>query len=318
MVAAVEGHHRLVRDEIGKLSRLREDFARWPAARGLGMWSDAVIDGAAPPIVLDNELLGASSRAIGEYALDLAMGHLAVGNVDEALSLFEVGLDYSPWPYHWRGEVCGSALDAAAASHEAEVSADRFTTALQSILGSESADATESRSVTEARLHAVLVASIPQHPDERARTAIKSYGRALARARRSGAMPQRIRVQVSYALQLMQLGQQAKADKLLSQASGAARFAAMGGWAKGIEKLGQPAVGAPKDVWISLDTSARSLVQMAVDGATNSAMANALFVSERTVVNRLRGVYRHLGVESRRGLISLIEQGRPSWLSKDK
>ena len=58
----------------------------------------------------------------------------------------------------------------------------------------------------------------------------------------------------------------------------------------------------------SLTPSERRIIDLASSGATNSEIAQTLFVTVKTVEMHLGNAYRKLGVNSRRALAPLLEQ----------
>jgi DNA-binding NarL/FixJ family response regulator len=90
----------------------------------------------------------------------------------------------------------------------------------------------------------------------------------------------------------------------------------MSGWLRGIDAfLAEADVSGGTDPeWEVLGGHEREMVRLAVNGATNSQIAQATFVSERTVVNRLRRAYATLGIRDRRDLVRLAETRPPAWL----
>jgi DNA-binding CsgD family transcriptional regulator/tetratricopeptide (TPR) repeat protein len=62
----------------------------------------------------------------------------------------------------------------------------------------------------------------------------------------------------------------------------------------------------------SLTSGERRVVALAADGLTNSEIASALFITEKTVEGHLVRVYRKLGVRSRRDLKNLVDRSGSS------
>jgi len=73
---------------------------------------------------------------------------------------------------------------------------------------------------------------------------------------------------------------------------------------------------APDDWPLSL--SERRVVDLALAGRSNAAIAESLFISEQTVAWQLRQAYEKLGVRSRTGLLArLFEERTPPGLLPD-
>jgi DNA-binding NarL/FixJ family response regulator len=103
---------------------------------------------------------------------------------------------------------------------------------------------------------------------------------------------------------------------MLDEARTLVRLAGMSGWLRGIDAFlaEADASGGADPEWEVLGGHEREMVRLAVNGATNSQIAQATFVSERTVVNRLRRAYATLGIRDRRDLVRLAETRPPAWL----
>ena len=61
----------------------------------------------------------------------------------------------------------------------------------------------------------------------------------------------------------------------------------------------------------SLTPSERRIVDLAAGGATNAEIAQALFVTVKTVEMHLGNAYRKLGISSRRQLAPLLDRLKP-------
>ena len=62
----------------------------------------------------------------------------------------------------------------------------------------------------------------------------------------------------------------------------------------------------------ALTGAERRVVELAAGGPSNRAIAQSLFVTERTVELHLTNAYRKLGVSTRRELANALETGSPS------
>ncbi|WP_166355169.1 LuxR family transcriptional regulator [Phytoactinopolyspora limicola] len=320
MVAAVEGYYRRVRDHIDRIERLRQVCARWPAVCGLRVLSNAALDGATPPVSLPDETFGGSPRALGEHALDLAIGHFLLGYLETAASLFSIGLEHCPWPYQGRLEMCTAAFESLLSATSLGARDDRVYHRVRAMLTTATDDVrtADSHFAPEA-LAKALLAVAPVEDSLHDADPVAEYEAALLSAVTHGSIKHRIMAGMSYGRFLKRRGEQASADSLLDEAATMARFASMEGWALGITSCRSDQQGTVREpAWDRLDHTARTLVQMAIHGSTNAEIAKAVFVSERTVVNRLRHIYAELGVDGRRELIELVAKFRPPWLTSDK
>jgi DNA-binding NarL/FixJ family response regulator len=66
--------------------------------------------------------------------------------------------------------------------------------------------------------------------------------------------------------------------------------------------------------WNRLNEEERGFVRLALQGWTNAQIAASVYVSVRTVANRLRQIYALLGVRDRRDLVVHAETDPPGWL----
>lgn len=312
MVAAVDGHYRLVREQVDRIERLRQVCAGWPGPRGLRALADAALTGASPPATLADEPSGVSPRALGEHAIDLGLGYFLLGRLDTAASLFAVGLDHCPWPYQGGLEVCAAAFEALLGHASPKRRHERLHRHVRAVLAEavRHPDPSDDLAATTARARALLAGSGDAGADP-----VAAYEGALATATAHRSMKQRIQALLSYGRFLSRRGDDAGADSLLDQAATLARFAGLDGWARGIAPDHDGAgSGVPEPAWDEFDEMSRTLVQLAIRGTTNAEMAKAVFVSERTVVNRLREIYARLGVDGRRGLITVVAESPPPWI----
>lgn len=128
---------------------------------------------------------------------------------------------------------------------------------------------------------------------------------------------QRVRMLVAYGRYAVTRGAHATGTAMLDEARTLVRLAGMAGWLRGIDVFlaEAEASGGAGPEWEVLGGHEREMVRLAVHGATNSQIARATFVSERTVVNRLRRAYATLGIRDRRDLVRLAETRPPAWLA---
>ncbi len=128
---------------------------------------------------------------------------------------------------------------------------------------------------------------------------------------------QRVRMLVAYGRYAVTRGGRATGTAMLDEARTLVRLAGMAGWLRGIDVFlaEADASGGAGPEWEVLGRHEREMVRLAVHGATNSQIAQATFVSERTVVNRLRQAYTTLGIRDRRDLVRLAETRPPAWLA---
>jgi DNA-binding NarL/FixJ family response regulator len=62
----------------------------------------------------------------------------------------------------------------------------------------------------------------------------------------------------------------------------------------------------------SLTPSERRVAEMAAEGPTNREIAQALFITQRTVEVHLTSIYRKLGISSRSQLAAALGQPAPT------
>lgn len=73
-----------------------------------------------------------------------------------------------------------------------------------------------------------------------------------------------------------------------------------------LDRLGEPARPAPREVLATLTVSERRIAQLAATGHTNREIADQLVVTVKAVEWHLSHVYRKLGIRSRTGLASSL------------
>lgn len=306
-VAAFDGRAVDVRTHLAHAAELRPSVDEWLPARGLRAAADAVVDGTAPASTMPAQAGSWSPRALGEYAADLGAAHLVVGQAEGAVALLTIALEHCAWPYRGRVQVRCDLVEAVMAS----IPPGRVGPRVERLL--EAPVAPEERSAVDvaaawSRLSALLADDGTPSP---------AFEAALHAAPVPMSPWQRVRMLVAYGRYAVTRGGRATGIAMLDEARTLVRLAGMAGWLRGIDVFlaETDASGGAGPEWEVLGRHEREMVRLAVHGATNSQIAQATFVSERTVVNRLRQAYTTLGIRDRRDLVRLAETRPPAWLA---
>ncbi|WP_125777147.1 helix-turn-helix transcriptional regulator [Antribacter gilvus] len=325
MVAAVQWRSADARRHVEAAAMLRPAVAGWPFVRGQRALDRAVHDGVEPAGEATPDREQWSPRAFGEHAAAVGSAHLALGGAREALALLTVALEHCAWPYQDRILVQADLVEAAAAAggladgvpavvdavvapHDAR--RRRLGRWIARVLGEPDAGPEPRRPdavAAAARARAVLAP-----PDD----AEGAFEAALAASLPPATPAARLRALVAYGRWCARRGDHVTAGTLLDEASALARISGAAGWARGagaVRAAGRP-LGLGHD-WDVLTGDERELVRLATSGATNARIAETVFVSERTVVNRLRSIYARLGIRDRRDLVQIARSAPPEWLS---
>lgn len=306
LVAAREGRYRQVRRQLGLMTQVEPRCRSWLSVRGLLAVSDAILDGVEPPLTVPDDHVARTRRALGEYAIDLASAHSVVGQPGAAASLFAVGIEQCPWPRQGRNHVAAvavSSLHLAPDHRELRL----FT---ETVLRQAARPRLEEHDPDAAQARALLL-MLPGTSDS-----LTEIGRLHSAAAMSGAsLEHQVHARIVLGYQLARRDEHPAAQAAFDHAATLARLAGMDGWCAAITALGEAARsdGGPAG-WDEIDDVTRSIVRLVVRGATNSEAAQAVFVSERTVVNRLHAVYERLGIAGRSQLIERAERDRPGWI----
>lgn len=306
-VAAFDGRATDVRSHLAHAAELRPSVDEWLPARGLRAAADAVVNGTVPASTMPAQAGSWSARVLGEYAADLGLAHLVVGQVDGAVALLTIALEHCAWPYRGRVHVrCDLAEAVLASGQPGRQLGQRTRRLLESPIAPQERTAVDV-AAAYSRLCALLADDGIPSP-------------AFEAALRTPAAPmapwQRVRMLVAYGRYALTRGGRATGTAMLEEARILVRLAGMAGWLRGIDLLlsAAEASGGREPEWEVLGGHEREMVRLAVQGATNSQIALATFVSERTVVNRLRRAYATLGIRDRRDLVRLAETRPPAWL----
>ncbi|GAA4721244.1 regulatory protein, luxR family [Promicromonospora umidemergens] len=306
-VAAFDGRAADVRAHLAHAAELRPAVDGWLPARGMRAAADAVVDGTVPASTMPAQAGTWSARVLGEYAADLGAAHLVAGQAEGAAALLTIALEHCAWPYRGRVQVRCDLVEAVLASTSPGKVGPRAQRLLDPPLvpGERSAPDV---AAAYSRLCALLA-------DDGAPSA--AFEAALHAPPAPMSPWQRARMLVAYGRYAVTRGSRATGEAMLDEARTLVRLAGMAGWLRGIDVfLAEAAAsGGTGPEWEVLGGHEREMVRLAVHGATNSQIAQATFVSERTVVNRLRRAYATLGIRDRRDLVRLAETRPPAWLA---
>jgi DNA-binding CsgD family transcriptional regulator len=306
-VASFDGRAVDVRAHLAHAAELRPSVDEWLPARGLRAAADAVVDGTAPASTMPAQAGSWSARVLGEYAADLGAAHLVVGQAEGAVALLTIALEHCAWPYRGRVQVRCDLVEAVLASTPAGQVGPRARRLLEPPVAPEERTAPDV-AAAYSRLRALLA-------DDGTPSA--TFEAALHAPPAPMSPWQRVRMLVAYGRYAVTRGSRATGKAMLDEARTLVRLAGMAGWLRGIDVFlaeADASSGADPE-WEVLGGHEREMVRLAVHGATNSQIAQATFVSERTVVNRLRGAYATLGIRDRRDLVRLAETRPPTWLA---
>jgi DNA-binding CsgD family transcriptional regulator len=302
-VAMFEGCAADVRQCLARVTDLRPSVADWLPVQGLRAAADAMLDGRAPtsPVPLSADAW--STRALGEFAVDLGTAHLAVGQSERAAELLALGLERCQWPYRGRVQTRADLVEAVLASRGIHGEVPRAALADPPIEPQERAGA-DTRAAY-ARLRAMLAA-----PGTRA-VDVEDW----LPASHLVSPWQRLRSLVAYGRYCLAHGDRAASEPALTEGRVLARVAGTPGWRKAIDTCLAGFGTSDGPGWARLGGNDREFVRLALRGVTNARIAEAAYVSERTVANRLRQIYGLLRVRDRKELMELAEVDPPGWLA---
>jgi DNA-binding CsgD family transcriptional regulator len=306
-VAAFDGRAIDVRTHLAHAAELRPSVDDWLPARGLRASADAVVDGTVPASTMPAQAGSWSARALGEYAADLGAAHLVAGQAEGAVALLTIALEHCAWPYRGRVQVRCDLVEAVMASTPPGQVGPRVQRLLEPAVAPEERSAVDV-AAAYSRLCALLAAD---------GTPSATFEAALHAPPTPMSPWQRVRMLVAYGRYAVTRGARSTGTEMLDEARTLVRLAGMAGWLRGIDVFLAEAEtsGGVGPEWEVLARPEREMVRLAVHGATNSQIAQATFVSERTVVNRLRRAYATLGIRDRRDLVRLAETRPPAWLA---
>jgi len=307
-VAAFDGRAADVRSHLGRAAELRPSVDEWLTARGMRASADAVVDGTVPASTMPPQAGSWSARALGEYAADLGAAHLVVGQAEGAVALLTIALEHCAWPYRGRVQVRCDLVEAVMTSTPPGQVGPRARRLLEPSVAPEEHSAPDVAAAWS-RLSALLADEGASSP---------TFETALHTPPAPMSPWQRVRMLVAYGRYAVTRGGRTAGTAMLDEARTLVRLAGMSGWLRGIDDfLAEAEANGAGPEWEVLGGHEREMVRLAVQGATNSQIAQATFVSERTVVNRLRRAYATLGIRDRRDLVRLAETRPPAWLAED-
>lgn len=305
MVAAIEGQFHDVRRHLYAARRLRPGCDGWLVLRGLTALADAAVDGKVPDVGVPDALGNWSPRAAAEFAADVGAAHLLLGRAREAVSLLAVSAEQCPWPYQCPVMVRADLVDAAVSAGDIQ--------SLPAAVGGPAAAECGSLSA-DLRAAAARGTALLAEGDR----AIVAFDEAVRASTPPASIRQHVRTLVAYGRFRAARGDSGVAVAAFDRGRTLAQLAGLAGWTRGIDTAQTASGGAvASNRWEGLRREERTMVRLALKGATNSKIAESVFVSERTVVNRLRQVYHRLGIRDRRDLIRLAEECPPRWASAD-
>ncbi|WP_218926068.1 LuxR C-terminal-related transcriptional regulator [Xylanimonas oleitrophica] len=318
MVATVEGRCSDAGDHLDTVTRLRPDTADWLTVRGLRVLQRAIYGGEVPTETVPSRSGSWSPRALAEYAVDLGASHLALARLEDAAGFLTLALEHCSWPYQGRVHVRADLVEA--------------VTATRGDPGGEGRGATG-----DLRRRSGMRHLLPLLADEISRDELTTPGAVASHARTLAVLadgadaerwfdkaldashppaPTRVRIQTLVSAARSRAAHDAgAAEVMLDEARMLTRLSGKVGWLPWIE-ASRELVGTtePARGWDALSRDERELVALVLAGTTNAQMAARLFLSERTVVNRLRHVYAALRVRDRRDLVRIAEEDPPAWL----
>ncbi|MFE7506937.1 LuxR C-terminal-related transcriptional regulator [Promicromonospora sp. NPDC057488] len=304
-LAMFDGRAQDARAHLASATDLRPSIQDWLPVQGLRTATVAMLEGQAPRTDPPSPTGVWSTRALGEFAVDVGAAHLAVGHVEQAAKFFTIGLERCAWPYRGRAQVRADLVEAAAAL-----------------------DLTHETSVRQ--LHGLI--DPPLSPDEWADPdAAAAHERMLAAMSREGrpgsvdewlpvSLPpispwQRLRTLIAYGRYGLIHDAHADAASALRDARALALVAGVPGWSLAIDAC-LSEHGMPREhIWDQLNEDEREIVRLALHGTTNAQIAEIAYVSPRTVANRFSQIYTSLRVRDRRGLLELANSSPPPWLA---
>lgn len=302
-VAMFEGCAADVRQCLAQVTDLRPSVAEWLPVQGLRAAADAMLDGRAPTSSVPLSAEAWSTRALGEFAVDLGAAHLAVGQAERAAELLALGLERCQWPYRGRVQARADLVEAVLASRGIHGEVPRAALADPPIEDQERAGA--DTGAAYARLRAMLAA-----------TGTREDGVEDWLSASHLASPwQRLRSLVAYGRYCLAHGDRAASEPALTEGRVLARLAGTPGWRKAIDACLAGFGTSDGPGWARLSGNDREFVRLALRGVTNARIAEAAYVSERTVANRLRQIYALLRVRDRKELMELAEMDPPGWLA---
>ncbi|WP_344098986.1 LuxR C-terminal-related transcriptional regulator [Myceligenerans crystallogenes] len=305
LVGAVEGQFQDVRRQLQAVRLLRPGCDAWLVLRGLAALSDAAIDGRVPDVGVPDAPGNWSSRAAAEFAADVGGAHLLLGRAREAVSLLAVSTEQCTWPYQCPVMVRADLVDAAVSAGEIQ--------ALPTVPGDDAVRVCGTTS-PDLRAAASRGSALLADGDD----ALAAFDEAVRRSTPPASIRQHVRTLVAYGRFRAARGDSGIAVAAFDRARTLAQLAGLAGWTRGIDAAQTASGGAvASNRWDGLRRDERTMVRLALKGATNSKIAESVFVSERTVVNRLRQVYHRLGIRDRRDLIRLAEECPPQWAAAE-
>jgi DNA-binding CsgD family transcriptional regulator len=301
-VAMFEGCAADVRQCLARVTDLRPSVADWLPFQGLRAAADAMLDGRAPTSSVPLSAEAWSTRALGEFAVDLGTAHLAVGQAERAAELLALGLERCQWPYRGRVQVRADLVEAVLASRGVHGEVPRAALADPPIEPHERAGADTGAAYV--RLLAMLAAAGTREDD------VEDW----LPASHLVSPWQRLRSLVAYGRYCLAHGDRAASEPALTEGRVLARLAGTPGWRKAIDACLAGFGTSDGPGWARLSGNDREFVRLALRGVTNARIAEAAYVSERTVANRLRQIYALLRVRDRKELMELAEVDPPGWL----
>lgn len=305
-VAMFDGRAADARSHLARATDLRPSIQDWLPVQGLRAATTAMLDGRGPDGELPSRAGAWSTRALGEFAVDLGTAHLAVGNVERAAELLTIGLERCAWPYRGRVQARADLVEAAMAHDGARGAIPRQARRLTDPPAHPQEHADADTGVAHARMLAVLSGGDLGHG---------GLDQWLPPALSPVSPWQRLRSLIAYGRYGLARGERAAAEPAMREARTLAHLAGVPGWGVAIDAClaGHDTPGGHG--WDELNEDERELVRLALRGSTNAQIAEIAYISLRTVANRFRHIYEVLRVRDRRDLTELARSHPPVWLA---
>ncbi|MFD7311071.1 helix-turn-helix transcriptional regulator [Promicromonospora sp. NPDC059942] len=306
-VAMFEGRAMDARTHLVRATDLRPSVQDWLPVRGLRVATTAMLDGKPPVTELPSQTGAWSTRALGEFAVDLGLAHLAVGHMKHAAELLTTGLERCAWPYRGRAQVRADLVESVAAhdpTPEARILQVRWLLDPPVSL-EERADA--DADTAHERMLAILDSGTGRNTiDEWLPVSLSPISPW-----------QRLRTLIAYGRHTLTHGERNNAEAALRDARALARVTGLPGWDRAIDAYLSDHGARDERSWDELSEDEVGLVRLALRGATNAQIAEIAYVSVRTVANRFRQIYAVLRVRDRRELTETARSHPPKWLADE-
>ncbi|MFE7503759.1 LuxR C-terminal-related transcriptional regulator [Promicromonospora sp. NPDC057488] len=301
-IGITEGRPAGARTYLEHATRLRPGIRNWLPVAGHEALVAAMLDGQAPVVGALRSPSPWSERAVGEYTLDLGAAHLVVGQAAQASELLTSGLERCAWPYRGRAQARADAVEAVMVS--------------DGKLRPRSRRLVRPPLAAEEQLHVTAAASA-----KRAKT-------FLTKDRNTTSLDDwlpvghtpltpwlRLRALIAFGHHGLGHGDDWTLQHMAREARILADLAGTPGWCGAIDAV-LDTERSVRPGWDLLSENERTLLRLVVQGATNEQIAEAVYLSKRSVANRFRQIYTRLRVRDRRELIELMVAEPPDWIGE--